>query len=227
MTVNLLEKNHDSTEETIPEMMTESAVSAQPEAPGELILDIEGVQDTREAVEEEAQNVLKAETKVLPKAEEVVGNLHAKLEEAVKESEEPGEQEASGDEALSSVSYQSVAKAVVDAQKEPTGRFSRDAVDDETLLAELYALIGDGTRVKPIQHSEETAPEHPAQPVRPVARLTQDDLQAAPEIYEDVQEDDAGGVPGWLKGSFILLISLLLSAMTFYAVASDLLGKIF
>ena len=42
-------------------------------------------------------------------------------------------------EPLSAVSYASMAHAVQEAKKEPTGRFSRDAVDDETLLAELQA----------------------------------------------------------------------------------------
>ncbi len=40
-------------------------------------------------------------------------------------------------------------------------------------------------------------------------------------------EADTLGVPGWLKGAFILLLSLLLCAMTFYAVASDVIGEIF
>jgi hypothetical protein len=42
-----------------------------------------------------------------------------------------------------------------------------------------------------------------------------------------VLEDDEVGVPGWLKGAFLLLIALLLSAMTFYAVATDVIGKVF
>ena len=37
-----------------------------------------------------------------------------------------------------------MAEAAASAQKEPTGRFTRDAVDDESFLAELYTLIGDG-----------------------------------------------------------------------------------
>ena len=47
------------------------------------------------------------------------------------------------------------------------------------------------------------------------------------ETLYEIPEENASGTPGWLKGAFILLISLMLSAMTFYAVASDLLGKIF
>jgi hypothetical protein len=116
------------------------------------------------------------------------------------------------------------------AKKEPTGRFARDAVDDETLLAELYALIGDGGKTKPKPAQVESDPEskpHIAPTPRPVARITPETLQAVPEEYEEITEDDSTGVPGWLKGVFILLISLLLSAMTFYAVASDVIGKIF
>ena len=57
--------------------------------------------------------------------------------------------------------------------------------------------------------------------------LNEEQLQNAPEEFEEVLEDDSTGVPGWLKGVFLLLISLLLSAMTFYAVASDVIGEIF
>ena len=58
-------------------------------------------------------------------------------------------------------------------------------------------------------------------------RLTPEALKDVPEEYEDVTEEDGSGVPGWLKGLFILVISLLLGAMTFYAVASDVIGEIF
>ena len=129
-------------------------------------------------------------------------------------------------EQLSSVSYASVAQAMVNAKKEPTGRFERDAVDDETLLAELYALIGDKNTKKASDTMEAPAPVQTKPAPRPVARITPEALQAAPEEFIEVEEDTSG-VPGWLKGVFILLISLLLSAMTFYAVASDVIGKIF
>ncbi len=135
-------------------------------------------------------------------------------------------------EPLSAVSYASMAHAVQEAKKEPTGRFSRDAVDDETLLAELHALIGDTEPSKPAQsrtsspfaasRKSSVTPEP-----RPVARITPDALKNVPEDYEEVMEADTMGVPGWVKGIFILLISLLLGAMTFYAVASDVLGKVF
>ena len=117
---------------------------------------------------------------------------------------------------------------MVNAKKEPTGRFERDAVDDETLLAELYALIGDSNPKKsnaPVE-KENDAPIQTRPAPRPAVRITPETLQQAPEEYVEVEEDTSG-VPGWLKGVFILLISLLLSAMTFYAVASDVIGKIF
>lgn len=130
---------------------------------------------------------------------------------------------------LSSVTYASVAEAVETAKKEPTGRFSRDAVDDETLLAELYALIGEpGKKRDPVPASAAPTGQPVSKPaaVRPVARITPEDLQATPDP-EELPEEDSVGVPGWLKGVFLLLISLLLSAMTFYAVASDVIGKLF
>lgn len=135
-------------------------------------------------------------------------------------------EEAPKEEKLSSVSYASVAQAMVNAKKEPTGRFDRDAMDDDTLLAELYALIGDRNTKKPAAEKETPAPVQTKPTPRPAARITPETLQAAPEEFIEVEEDTSG-VPGWLKGVFILLISLLLSAMTFYAVASDVIGKIF
>ncbi|MBR6118814.1 MAG: hypothetical protein IKQ04_00665 [Oscillospiraceae bacterium] len=127
-------------------------------------------------------------------------------------------------EQLASVSYESVAKAVESAQKEPTGRFSRDAIDDETLLSELYALIGGPSKAEsPAPEAVKPAPA----PQKPAARITPETLQALPEEPEELAEEDSFGNPGWLKGVFILLISLVLSAMTCYAVASDVIGKIF
>ena len=130
-----------------------------------------------------------------------------------------------------SLTYESMAEAAETARKESTGRFSRDAVDDETFLAELYTLIGDGEKPKPEKQTNPVAAESrkPSAPTtpRPAGRITPEKLQAASEDYQDVLEDDEVGVPGWLKGAFLLLIALLLSAMTFYAVATDVIGKIF
>lgn len=164
---------------------------------------------------------------VIPPAP-VVPKSAVSMEKKPEKAAEPKE------EALSSVSYASMAQAVVNAKKEPTGRFDRDAIDDDTLLAELYALIGD---TKPKQSAETPAKPaakpaaaptqtRPAPAPRPVSRITPEALKDAPEEYVEIEEDTSG-VPGWLKGIFILLISLLLSAMTFYAVASDVIGEIF
>lgn len=119
-----------------------------------------------------------------------------------------------------------------EAAKEPVEEEPADKpLDDEALLAELYALIGDPDKktkpapVTPVPSSDPAA-QNRAIP-RPVTRITPEALQAAPEEYEELQEDDSVGVPGWLKGVFILLISLLLSAMSIYAVASDVIGEIF
>ena len=145
--------------------------------------------------------------------------------ETPQEAEEAPEQPE--EQTLSAVSYESMAQAVVNAKKEPTGRFSRDAIDDDTLLAELYALIGDTTPKKAPVAPEPPEPEtvQPAPIPRPITRITQEALQDAPDTVE--LEEDNSGTPGWLKGAFILLISLLLSAMTLYAVATDVVGKIF
>ena len=130
---------------------------------------------------------------------------------------------------LTGVSFESMAQAVETAKKEPTGRFDRDAVDDETLLAELYALIGDKRESpKPVpapQEPEKT--EIRGSVPRPAPRIRPEDLESLDEVESSVIEEDFTGVPGWIKGAFLLLLSLLLSAMTFYAVASDVVGKIF
>ncbi len=159
----------------------------------------------------------------------------AELEKAA-----PSETESAAKEApktgangrIDNVSYSSMAKAVEEAKKEPTNRFSRDAFDDETLLAELHALIGDPVRPKPAQSRPVTpAPVQSVKPnapaSRPVSRITPETLNNYPDDYDELMESDDSGVPGWVKGVFILLVSLLVGAMTLYAVASDVIGKIF
>ena len=162
------------------------------------------------------------------------GDKPAPAETAPDAVKEAPEAEAAGQEApeeapLKLVTFASeVAQAVESAAKEPTGRYARDAVDDETLLAELHALIGDASKPQP-EPAPFTKPAQRRSPpaARPVARITAQTLKDVPEEYEDLSESDAAGVPGWLKGLFILLIALLLSAMTFYAVASDVIGEVF
>ena len=136
------------------------------------------------------------------------------------------------DETIPAASFVPKARPAANAGQEPTARFSMDTVDDENLIAELHALIGDPFKPKPAAgRSNSPASVTPAPRTapapRPVARITPDALKDVPEDYEDVAEADTLGVPGWLKGLFILLISLLLGAMTFYAVASDVIGEIF
>ena len=240
-------------EEQLPESKTEDAVEAVEEA-SNFVMNIEGL-DLKQ--EEEAAQELRGATKTLPDQDQIEEAIEASseaaepsAEDAVQEAAQEIAQEAeqgaaqeiaqeaaqeaskkaveTADEKLSSVSYESVAQAVVNAKKEPTGRFDRNAMDDETLLAELYALIGDKNTRKAAAATaaEEPAPVQTRPAPRPAARITPEALQDAPEEFVEVEEDTSG-VPGWLKGVFILLISLLLSAMTFYAVASDVIGKIF
>ncbi len=145
--------------------------------------------------------------------------------------QEENRSEAKEAEPFAAMTYESMAEAAETARKESTGRFSRDAVDDDTFLAELYTLIGDGEKTKTEKTQAAGGPQvrkaaAPTTP-RPAGRITPEKLQAASEEYQDVLEDDEVGVPGWLKGAFLLLIALLLSAMTFYAVATDLIGKVF
>lgn len=194
---------------------------------------------------EKAVNTVKTAFQTTEKSKSIAAALATEAQKAVKTepigAKPAGEAKKADDtaeqftkpEPRKEVSYASMAQAVEEAKKEPTGRFSRDAVDDETLLAELHALIGDPAPAKPTQSraaSPAAAPRKPSvtpEP-RPVVRITPDALKNLPEDDdEEVMEADTMGVPGWVKGVFILLISLLLGAMTFYAVASDVLGKVF
>lgn len=120
-------------------------------------------------------------------------------------------------------------EALRDAPPAPSAQAD---VDDDHLLAELHALIGDPEKPKSANRSVRSSFSRPERPLtapapRPLARITPDALQNEPEELEGVMEADTLGVPGWLKGAFILLLSLLLCAMTFYAVASDVIGEIF
>ena len=218
---------------TLPnQKQIEAAIEAAEEAVEETAEAAEeAVEKTAEAAEEAVEETSEAfEATAEPTAaEETVEAIQETVKETVAAAEEAAASEAGQSaENLASVSYASVAQAMVNVKKEPTGRFDRDAVDDETLLAELYALIGDGTAKKPAATAakENAAPVQTRPAPRPAVRITPETLQDAPEEFVEIEEDTAG-VPGWLKGVFILLISLLLSAMTFYAVASDVIGKIF
>ena len=74
----------------------------------------------------------------------------------------------------------------------------------------------------------EAAPVPQAQPTREAEEAVLETRQpAADDDYESEEVEELHGAPGWLKGVFLLLVSLLLGGMTFYAVATDLMGKLF
>ena len=139
--------------------------------------------------------------------------------------------------------------------------------EDDQLLKDLYALMGDipeepekraakaAAEKKPeAPEPERKAAEAPAQPEKaapkePAAEPTP--VQAAEKAAASVQsasklpEQEPGelpqdgiqedweelpserSAPGWLKGTFLFLISLLLCGMTLYAVAADVFGPLF
>ena len=150
-------------------------------------------------------------------------------------------------ETLTSVTYESVAKAMEESKEPDAGknrRSVRSAIDDETLLAELYALMGESPKKQeqpqPIQsvrqelkqaNEQQARRSEPAVQTRASETVERPGLEneALPEPagYEDAEEvEETGGVSGWVKGLFLLIISLLLTGMTIYAVAADLFGKI-
>ena len=162
----------------------------------------------------------------------------AAKEEASEETKEASAPAQQAEEPLAAVSYESVAQAVEEAQKAPGASDTREYIDDETLLAELYALIGDSengesksaapvSKLPEEKASDEELPALEPREPKPMPILNQEELEATVEEEELLLEEDPTGAPGWLKGAFLLLVSLLLSAMTFYAVASDVMGKIF
>lgn len=143
--------------------------------------------------------------------------------------------------------------------------------EDDELLKELYALMGDIPKEpekpaeraaaapkpapeapKPAQESAPSAQPAAPKPNKPAAEQTPAQRPAAPELTPAapaqpapmlpeqeptpartaVQEDweelpSERSAPGWLKGTFLFLISLLLCGMTLYAVAADVLGPLF
>ena len=160
-----------------------------------------------------------------PAEPETLTAPEAALEDAAESSGEAPMPRNPGREPLAAMTYTSVAEAMETAKAEPSESGTRSPVDDETLLAELYALIGDGQT-----EARQTVPEAkaPSKPVQPApAKITADALKDVSEELDEGLEEDTLGVPGWVKGVFLVLVSLLLSGMTLYAVATDLLGKIF
>lgn len=162
---------------------------------------------------------------------------------------------APSEPAAHSVTYASMAEAIQQSGKkasEAAAARSRNTIDDETLLAEIYALMGDQKKTPEVpqtarEESKLTSEKTPAnQPVSP-RPISQEDTvqkpqpnpapyQPAPVVYAQddysVREDEPieinrHGTSGWLKGIFLFLVSILLCGMTFYAIATDLFGKVF
>lgn len=168
-----------------------------------------------------------------------------------------------------SVTYASMAEAMEKSglkSPDAASRKQRSAIDDETLLAEIYALMGESPKQRKAEPAAEPEPAAKPEPVvRPEAVLQTpaaanpgpDDLEitipgrSKPRETDAAEEpafrpdpasfdrdlprqprpveqlEDRSGAPGWLKGVFLLLISALLSGMTVYAVATDVIGNIF
>lgn len=195
------------------------AETAPAEAPGAPAAESGAAAVVEAAVAAAAKATEAAPAEPTPAAESAPSQEPASAEETLRAEEAEEEQEAPTDPA---------------EQPKPTEERAAEAgqekPDDDALLAELYALIGDGDRARSAAHPAAPGSARPAQPVHPEpehARITQEDLQFAP-LEEDLElEADGTGVPGWLKGLFLLLVSLALGGMTLYTVAADVLGKVF
>ena len=223
-----------------------------------LVMHIEGGESDKEAlrnltrkltIEEEEKPLRQA---AQPKPEPLV------LEEDI------GKADGSRAEAdnLTSVSIESIAKMIAEKsgeQKEATR--TRATIDDDTLLSEIYALIGKPEQAeKPAPPLKPQAESKPAKKPEPVLRTPEEEkpapvkeqrpepsarekkewdvpqaesLHLPPFVMEGDEPEEPHpvevreGTPGWLKGMFLLVISLLLSGMTLYAVAADVMGKVF
>ncbi len=88
---------------------------------------------------------------------------------------------------------------------------TKNPIDDDELLRELYALMGDTPKVP---DSTQSRPDH---------------RDSAPELTVDEpleeEDEDEAVTPGWLKGIFLMLVSLVICGMTCYAVATDVLAR--
>lgn len=184
--------------------------------------------------ETEAAPASEEKAKAAPAAEEKKSETEPKAEEKFESDGEAIRRAiAESVQKVESAKKAEPAKKAAPVQKaEPEANAEAAAVDDEKLLAELHMLIGDPVKPKPVQSRSGVSPAGPGSPLtapkpRPVARITPDTLKNVSDDYDELGEADTMGVPGWIKGAFILLLSLLVGAMTLYAVASDLLGEIF
>ena len=176
-------------------------------------------------VEAQEMPVMEEGTEVVSENDEAENILEDAAEERPEEPAEDSENNAQAEaEDLSLSDKVEAALKETEAEAQPQ--------DEESFLEELYALIG-----KPAQSPERAVLPEEGEPIdtrpeqiredRPAGRITEEQIRAVRESIEDIPEDEEGSVPGWLKGALLLLISLLLSAMTFYAVASDVIGEIF
>ena len=210
----------DEAVEEAPEASAVEAVEAIAEEP---------VLETAEAFPEEPE----IETTEEAPAEAAAEPVSEPVEDAAEESpEEAAEEPAEEPENIAQAEAEdlSLSDKVEAALKETEAEAQPQ--DEESFLEELYALIG-----KPAQSPERAVLPEEGEPIdtrpeqiredRPAGRITEEQIRAVQESIEDIPEDEEGSVPGWLKGALLLLISLLLSAMTFYAVASDVIGEIF
>ena len=131
------------------------------------------------------------------------------------------------------------------AEAAGTERKTRAPIDDETLLAELYALIGETPRsraaaqavrmqnakAQPYAAQEpahvDIAPQQTPQVAAATQSMEPEDAYVRTPQSAELAVEEPSGAPGWIKGMFLLLISLLLGGMTFYAVATDVVGNLF
>ena len=204
----------DEAVEEAPEASAVEAVEAIAEEP---------VLEAAEAFPEEPEIETTEEAPAEAAAEPVSEPVEDAAEESPEEAAEEPENIAQADDLSLSDKVEAALKET-EAEAQPQ--------DEESFLEELYALIG-----KPAQSPERAVLPEEGEPIdtrpeqiredRPAGRITEEQIRAVQESIEDIPEDEEGSVPGWLKGALLLLISLLLSAMTFYAVASDVIGEIF
>ncbi len=225
-TVEAVEEPAAEAVEAVEETSAEAAEAAE-----------ETVAETVEAVEETAAEAAEtAEETVAETAEDVKPWPPVDPEQPEEKTENVLEKDT-----LTRVSYASVAEAALGAHADPEKK-TRAPIDDDTLLAELYALIGE----TPARTPDETPaaprkkPEQKKAPLKVAPAEEAEEPQTAPALKHAIvevdrpesqvdleAEEEMGGAPGWLKGAFLLLLSLLLSGMTFYAIATDLFGKLF
>ena len=234
-------------EASAPESEEAAAIDSVPEAEP---IEAPAAEEETESDPEPTETVCVEE----PAAETQEPAAEASVE--AESSEAPEKESVSDTKSFASVSYASMAEAM-----EQTGRLNvasptrktRSAIDDETLLAEIYTLMGETpktNRTRKPEASEQAAPEmnreneqapvhisDDAAPVVPAPQgMDEPTIRPNPIGYAAREAVDSepvqnaareGGAPGWLKGLFLLILSAALSGMTLYAVMMDVFGKVF